>query len=55
MCQLAYETTGEEWILGGLRGGAQVITRFEAGEALLVTVFRCMGKEVVVEVKAESD
>mmetsp|Transcript_35997 Transcript_35997/g.49988 ORF Transcript_35997/g.49988 Transcript_35997/m.49988 type:complete len:156 (-) Transcript_35997:504-971(-) len=31
----------------------EVIERFEAGEALVVTVFAAMGREVVVEVKAE--
>ncbi|CAE8599449.1 unnamed protein product [Polarella glacialis] len=31
-----------------------VIERFEAGEALIVTVFSCMGKEVVMQVRAEA-
>jgi hypothetical protein len=30
-----------------------VIERFEAGEALVVTVFAAMGREVVIEVVAE--
>eukprot|EP00401_Gymnodinium_catenatum_P081540 CAMPEP_0117507198 /NCGR_PEP_ID=MMETSP0784-20121206/26303_1 /TAXON_ID=39447 /ORGANISM="" /LENGTH=127 /DNA_ID=CAMNT_0005302701 /DNA_START=148 /DNA_END=531 /DNA_ORIENTATION=+ len=41
---------GEEWD----EVSGEVIRRFEDGESLTVTVFKAMGKECVIEVKADA-